>query len=325
MRLGSDGGRYFHGGAVADFRIFTQALSAEEAYLVSFWPTLEAARDKQTEQLSTQERDGFHLYFLNEKDSNYRALAAKLLAFDAERRQIRKRGSVTLVMQEKADSKPMAHILYRGQYDQPRDEVQPNVPSALPPMPDSYPRNRLGLAQWLVDPANPLTARVTVNRFWQEIFGTGIVKTTEDLGSQGQAPTHPELLDWLAVEFRESGWDIKKLFRLMVTSSTYRQSALTTEDKLQKDPDNRLLSRGPRFRMDGEMVRDYALAASGLLLPVVGGPSAKPYQPDGIWEAVAMEGSNTRFYKRDTGRQALPPQSLHFLEAERAAGLDGHL
>ena len=164
-----------------------------------------------------------------------------------------------------------------------------------------------------------------MNRFWQEIFGTGIVKTTEDLGSQGQAPTHPELLDWLAVEFRESGWDIKKLFRLMVTSSTYRQSALTTEDKLQKDPDNRLLSRGPRFRMDGEMVRDYALAASGLLLPVVGGPSAKPYQPDGIWEAVAMEGSNTRFYKRDTGRQALPPQSLHFLEAECAAGLDGYL
>jgi hypothetical protein len=327
LRLGSDGDRYFHGGAVADFRIFTRALSAEEAYLTSLWPALEAARNKQTEQLGTQERDAFHLHFLNEKDSNYRELAAKLLAFDAERRQIRERGSVTLVMQEKADSKPMAHILYRGQYDQPRDEVQPNVPSALPPMPDSYPRNRLGLAQWLVDPANPLTARVTVNRFWQEIFGTGIVKTTEDFGSQGQAPTHPELLDWLAVEFRESGWDMKKFFKLMVTSSAYRQSALATEDKLQKDPDNRLLSRGPRFRMDGEMVRDYALAASDLLVPAVGGPSVKPYQPDGIWEAVAMDGSNTRFYKRDAGnrlyrrslytfwKRSAPPASMDIFSA----------
>ena len=327
LRLGSDEGRYFHGGAIADFRIFTRALSAEEAYLASLWPTLDGALDKQTDQLSAEERDALHLHFLNDRDVNYRALAAKLLAFEAERRQIRERGSVTLVMQEKPDSKPMAHILYRGQYDQPRDEVQPNVPSALPPIPASFPRNRLGLAQWLVDPANPLTARVTVNRFWQEIFGTGIVKTTEDFGSQGQAPTHPELLDWLAVEFRESGWNMKKLFRLMVTSSAYRQAALATEDKLQKDPDNRLLSRGPRFRMDGEMVRDYALAASGLLLPVVGGPSVKPYQPDGIWEAVAMEGSNTRFYKRDTGdklyrrslytfwKRSAPPASMDIFSA----------
>jgi len=327
IRLGSDGGRYFHGGALADFRIFTRALSNEEAYLVSLWPTLEPALNKETKQLSTEERDAFHLYFLNQTDSNYRALAAKLLAFDSERRQIRRRGSVTLVMQEKPDSKPIAHILYRGQYDQPREEVEPNVPSALPPMPDSYPRNRLGLAKWLANSANPLTARVTANRFWQEIFGTGIVKTTEDFGSQGEAPTHPDLLDWLAVEFRESGWDMKKLFRLMVTSSTYRQSALATEDKLQKDPDNRLLSRGPRFRMDGEMVRDYALAASELLVPVVGGPSVKPYQPDGIWEAVAMEGSNTRFYKRDAGdklyrrslytfwKRSAPPASMDIFGA----------
>jgi len=327
LRVGSDGNRTFHGGAVADFRIFTRALSPEEAYLVSLWPTLETARTKQSEQLSTQERDALHLYFLNENDAAYRALAAKLLAFGAERRQIRQRGSVTLVMQEKANSKPVAHILYRGQYDQPRDEVQPNVPAALPPMPASYPHDRLGLARWLVDPSNPLTARVTVNRFWQEIFGTGIVKTAEDFGSQGQPPSHPALLDWLAVEFRESGWDMKKLFRLMVTSATYRQSAVTTEDKLQKDPDDRLLSRGPRFRMDGEMIRDYALAASGLLVPEVGGPSVKPYQPDGIWEAVAMEGSNTRFYHRDSGdklyrrslytfwKRSAPPASMDIFSA----------
>ena len=217
----------------------------------------------------------------------------------------------------------MAHILYRGQYDQPRQEVQPNVPAALPPMPASFPRNRLGLAQWLVDPSNPLTARVTVNRFWQELFGTGMVKSSEDFGSQGQAPSHPELLDWLAVEFRESGWDVKKFFKLLVTSSAYRQSAQANEAKLKADPENRLLSRGPRFRMDGEMVRDYALAASGLLVPTIGGPSVKPYQPEGIWETVAMIGSNTQFYKQDTRRQALPAQPLHLLEAQRSARLHG--
>jgi hypothetical protein len=166
-----------------------------------------------------------------------------------------------------------------------------------------------------------------VNRFWQEIFGNGIVKTSEDFGSQGQAPSHPELLDWLAVEFRESGWDIKRFFKLLVTSSTYKQMALATDEKLKIDPENRLLSRGPRFRMDGEMVRDYALAASGLLVPTIGGPSVKPYQPDGVWEAVAMEGSNTRFYKRDHGddlyrrslytfwKRSAPPASMDIFNA----------
>ena len=265
--MGGDGQRHFQGGAIADFRIFNRVISLEEAYLASLWPMLDAARNKQLEQLIADERDAFHLYFLNHQDSNYRDLATKLRSLAAERREIRRRGAVTHVMEEKKDSRPMAHMLFRGQYDQPRETVEPNVPSALPPMAASFPRNRLGLAQWLVDPSNPLTARVTVNRFWQEVFGTGLVKSTEDFGSQGQAPSHPELLDWLAVEFRESGWDVKKFFKLIVTSAAYRQSALTSEEKLKVDPDNRLLSRGPRFRMDGEMVRDYALAASGLLVP----------------------------------------------------------
>jgi hypothetical protein len=212
-------------------------------------------------------------------------------------------------------------------YDQPRDRVEPNTPSVLPPMSASLPRNRLGLARWLVDPANPLTARVAVNRFWQEVFGTGLVRTVEDFGSQGAAPTHPELLDWLAVEFRESGWDVKRLFKTMLMSNTYRQGAATTPDKLDRDPDNALLSRGPKFRMDAEMVRDYALAASGLLSSRVGGPSVRPYQPDGIWEAVAMQGSNTRFYKRDDGdklyrrsmytfwKRSAPPASMEIFNA----------
>jgi hypothetical protein len=189
------------------------------------------------------------------------------------------------------------------------------------------PRNRLGFAQWLLRPEHPLTARVTVNRFWQEGFGTGIVRTSGDFGVSGELPSHPELLDWMAVEFREGGWDVKRFFRMLVTSATYRQSAAATPATLEKDPQNRLLSRGPRFRMDAEMIRDYALAAGGLLSKMIGGPSVKPYQPDGVWEAVAMIGSNTRDYRRDTGenlyrrslytfwKRAAPPASMDIFNA----------
>ena len=156
-------------------------------------------------------------------------------------------------------------MLFRGEYDKRRDTVTPATPAFLPPMPADAPKNRLGFACWLLRADHPLTARVAVNRFWQEVFGTGFVRTAEDFGVNGEFPSHPELLDWLAVEFRESGWDVKKLFRLLVTSAAYRQSAVLTPEKLQKDPQNRLLSRGPRFRMDAEMIRDYALASSGLL------------------------------------------------------------
>jgi hypothetical protein len=234
----------------------------------------------------------------------------ELHSLDLEKRAIRRRGAITHVMEERKDQKPYAHLLYRGMYDAPRERLEASTPAILPPMPASLPRNRLGLAQWLVSEENPLTARVTVNRFWQEVFGTGLVKTAEDFGSQGEPPVNQELLDWLAVEFRESGWNVKHIFRLLVTSSTYRQAALATPEKLEKDPDNRFLSRGPRFRLDAEAIRDTALAASGLLVPAIGGPSVKPYQPDGIWEAVAMHGSDTRFYKRDSG-QALYRRSLY--------------
>ena len=196
-------------------------------------------------------------------------------------------------MQERAEP-PKAYVLFRGDYDKRREEVKPATPSFLPPMPAELPRNRFGFAQWLLRPEHPLTARVTVNRFWQEIFGIGLVKTTEDFGVNGETPVNQELLDWLAVDFRESGWDVKRLFRMLVTSAAYRQSAVTTPEKFERDPQNRLLSRGPRFRMDAEMVRDYALAASGLLAAKIGGPSVRPYQPDGVWEAVAMPESNTR-------------------------------
>jgi hypothetical protein len=195
----------------------------------------------------------------------------------------------------------MAHILMRGAYDKPGDQVGASTPAALHPLPQDARPDRLGLAHWVIDPANPLTARVTVNRFWQEAFGRGIVATPEDFGVTGAAPSHPELLDWLAVEFRESGWDVKKLFKLMLTSATYRQAAEVTPEKLEKDRDNALLSRGPRYRMDAEMVRDYALAASGLLSPKMYGPGVRPYQPEGIWDIVGLPGGDTRDYVQDKG------------------------
>ncbi|HCC57257.1 MAG TPA: hypothetical protein DEQ47_08320, partial [Solibacterales bacterium] len=272
-------------------------------------------------------KDALRTFYFYERDPAARETVTRLRQIDLDRRAIAGRGATTLVMRERSDAKPVAHILNRGQYDQPGAEVQPNVPSVLPPMSASLPRNRLGLAKWLVDPANPLTARVTVNRYWQEVFGTGIVKTTEDFGSQGEPAVNPELLDWLAVEFRESGWDIKKMFKLMVTSAAYRQSALAAPEKIQQDPDNRLISRGPRFRMDAEMIRDYALAASGLLTPAIGGPSVKPYQPERIWETVAMDSSNTKHYQRDQGdkvyrrslytfwKRSAPPPSMDIFNA----------
>jgi hypothetical protein len=221
----------------------------------------------------------------------------------------------------------MAYVLHRGEYDKRRDPVKPNTPGALPPMPAELPKNRLGLARWLIAPEHPLTARVVVNRFWQEVFGAGLVRSAGDFGVTGETPSHPELLDWLAVEFRTSGWDVKRLFRLIVESSTYRQSVVMTPENRDKDPHNRLLSRGPRFRMDGEMIRDAALGSSGLLVGKIGGPSVKPYQPEGVWEAVAMPESNTHFYRPDRGdrlyrrslytfwKRSAPPASMEVFNA----------
>jgi hypothetical protein len=165
--------------------------------------------------------------------------------------------------------------------------VTPEVPAALPPLPAGAPRNRLGLAQWLVDPRHPLTARVAVNRYWEMYFGTGLVETSEDFGSQGAPPSHPELLDWLATEFVRTGWDVKAMQRLIVTSATYRQASRVTPQLLERDPRNRLLARGPRFRLPAEVVRDNALAVSGLLNSQLGGPSVFPYQPPNVWEEIA--------------------------------------
>lgn len=218
--------------------------------------------------------------------------------------------ATTMIFRERSEPKP-AFMLTRGEYDQPGDAVPRRTPSVLPPMDPELPLNRLGLAKWLVDPRHPLTARVAVNRFWQQLFGTGIVKTAEDFGSQGQPPSHPELLDWLAITFIEDGWDIKQLMKQMVMSATYRQSSKVSPEVYAKDPGNRLLARGPRFRLDAEMLRDQALYVSGLLCDEIGGPSVKPPQPDGLWFAVGYSGSNTVRFVPDTGHDKVHRRTLY--------------
>jgi hypothetical protein len=207
----------------------------------------------------------------------------------------------TLVMAEMPEPRP-TYILTRGAFDQPAERVYPATPEVLPPMAADLPRNRLGLAKWLVSPENTLTARVTVNRFWQQVFGYGLVKTSEDFGSQGEQPTHPELLDWLALDFSGNGWDAKRLMKMMVTSATYRQGAAFTPELRENDPENRLLARSGRNRLMAEFIRDQALAASGLLVPKVGGPSVKPYHPPGIYEQLT-EGKGTNSYVPDKGEK----------------------
>jgi hypothetical protein len=235
------------------------------------------------------------------------------------------------VMVMNDDSLRKTFVLNRGQYDLPGNtEVKGNVPAAILPLDTAqHGKNRLGLARWLFDPRHPLTSRVMVNRLWQEVFGRGLVVTAEDFGNQGNLPTHPELLDWLAVEFRERGWDIKHMLKLMVTSAAYRQSSVTTPEGKEADPENAWLARGPRYRLNAEMIRDNVLFSSGLLSREVGGPSVKPYQPEGIWEAIVVgdKGRGETSYKQDSGeklyrrslytywRKTIPPPSMLTFDA----------
>jgi hypothetical protein len=311
---------------IQDVRMFEKALSPVEVKELATGARARWLVAKPADKRTPQEVDELYGWWLPARDEGYRNLVAKQGTLEAEDAAIRARGTVAHVMTEKSEE-AAAFILFRGEYDKRRDPVKAKTPAVLPPMGDDLPKNRLGLAQWLLKPEHPLTARVNANRFWQEIFGAGLVRTAGDFGVTGELPSHPELLDYLAIDFRENGWNIKRFYRNLVLSSTYRQSAQTTPEKLEKDPANKLLSRGPRFRMDAEMVRDYALAASGLLKPIIGGPSVKPYQPDGVWEAVAMIGSDTRDYKRDTGdklyrrsmytflKRAAPPASMEIFNA----------
>ncbi|QDT41393.1 Planctomycete cytochrome C [Gimesia alba] len=287
-------------GFVDEFRIFDHELSETEVNQVFFdkqiTPVLQLTADKRT----PQQTDLLRQYYLNQFDSEYRKVLAQKVQVKAQEEKLTQSLPTTLVFRERKGIKD-AFDLKRGQYDQKGEKVTRKTPSQFPQMAAEWPVNRLGLANWLVAPNHPLTSRVAVNRYWQQLFGIGIVETSEDFGNQGAAPSHPELLDWLAVDFQEHHWDIKRFMKQLLMSASYRQSSNVTPELYQKDPKNRLLARGPRFRLDAEMLRDQALAVSGLLVPTVGGPSVKPPQPDGLWFAVGYSGSNTVRFKKDSG------------------------
>lgn len=292
-----------------DFRFYKRALSEDEAGRVAHEDYVAEITRKPMEKWNEDEREAVANFYFDERDLPSHTLAADLPAIDEALDKLTKDGPVASVSEE-APRLAYAEVLGRGVYSQRKERVRPSVPHFLPQLPPAAPRDRRGLAEWTVSPANPLMARVTVNRMWAEIFGTGLVETTEDFGIVGARPSHPELLDWLAVEFRESGWNVKKFYRMLVTSATYRQSAKGSPALVERDPKNRLLARGPRFRMDGEMLRDTVLATSGLLVEKLGGPSVKPYQPPGIWEAGTPPTSNTAKYEQEHG-DALYRRSLY--------------
>ena len=266
--------------------------------------------------------------WLTDFSPSYRARSERVAALEGELRALEARIPRTMVMREAAMPRD-TFVLMRGAYDKP-DTSRPvarNVPSALGTLPPGSPSNRIGLAQWLLAADNPLVARVAVNRMWELVFGAGIVSTTEDFGLQGAFPTHPELLDWLAVEFRESGWDVQHMLRILLTSEAYAQVSRRREDLAERDPENTLLARGSRRRLHAEAIRDLALYTSGLMVERFGGPSVKPYQPDGLWQEVAMPQSNTRLYERGEGealwrrslytywKRACPPPAMLTLDA----------
>ena len=292
-----------------DFRVYARALNADEAKRLPFEDYVAEITSKPASQWNA---DQFHavseFYFANVDDQS-KAIRSQLKQMDADLDKLSQGGDVSLVAAERP-SLAYADILTRGIYTARKERVEANTPHFLPPLPPGMPHNRLALADWTVSPENPLTARVTVNRMWNELFGAGLVETTEDFGIMGQRPSHPQLLDWLAVEFRESGWDMKHMYKLMVMSATYRQSAKSYSDQLARDPKNLLLAHGPRFRMDAEMLRDIALESSGLLVTKIGGPSVKPYQPDNVWESVGYPTSDTTHYKQEHG-DALYRRSLY--------------
>jgi hypothetical protein len=292
-----------------DLRLYSRSLTAEEAKRL---PVEDYVAEITGKPVSQWDRDQWHavteFYFTN-VDETTKTLRGQTQQLDAELDKLSKGGDVSLVAQEKP-SVAYADVLTRGIYTARKERVEANTPHFLPPLPAGQPHNRLALAEWTVSPENPLTARVTVNRMWNELFGAGLVETTEDFGIMGQRPSHPQLLDWLAVEFRESGWDMKHMYKLMVMSATYRQGVKSTPEQLMRDPKNLLLAHGPRFRMDAEMLRDIALQSSGLLVNKIGGPSVKTYQPPNVWESVGYPTSDTTKYKQDHG-EALYRRSLY--------------
>ena len=314
----------FEGGSVDEVRMYSRELAPVEVSVLAGKDPIqsyELAPDAQKAQVRENEILPF---YLNRYDQAFMQARNRLDSLRGIHLEV-----PNIMIMEEMEEPRITHVLARGAYDAPQEAVEPGTPAVLGGMEESLPQNRLGLAQWLFLPEHPLTSRVAVNRAWQGLFGQGIVETPEDFGNQGALPTHPELLDWLAVEFRESGWDTKALIKELVLSSTYRQAAEIDPDLYRVDPDNQLLARGPAQRFSAEMFRDNALHVSGLLNPEVGGPWVKPYQPPGVWKELANQIGENK-YRPSTGldvyrrsiysywkRTIPPPFMLTFDAAER--------
>ena len=309
---------YGSGSLIGKFRISATTAAMPIATPMEIREILKTAAGRRKEDQKKKLAD----YFATQ-EPELAAAVARVAALTKQKAALAKPMETVMVMEEMAKPRD-TFVLLRGQYDKPGAQVSMAVPAILPALPSGAPTNRLGLALWLVDPSHPLTARVAVNRYWEKFFGNGIVKTIENIGSQSEWPSHPELLDWLATEFVRLKWDMKAIQKEMVMSATYRQSSKLTADLIERDPENRLLARGPRFRLPAETIRDQALAISGLLVEKVGGPSVRPYMPQGVWDETSVYG-NLRNYQaaKDDGlyrrtmytiwkRTAAPPSLMLF-------------
>lgn len=279
------------GSGIDEIYLFDKKLKQKEILSLATFDPIDALMQKEFTQLNEEEKNLVTDHFLYHNDREFRIALRNLESVRYKKLDVPDEGDVKTMTMADLPEPNKTYILNRGAYDAPGEEVLPGTPEAVMAFNDSLPKNRLGLAKWLVDPKNPLPSRVAVNRYWHYIFGRGIVKTVDDFGNQGSLPSHPELLDWLASYFMENGWNTKEMIKMMVMSSTYQQSSQVSDEKRKVDSENIYLSRGPRYRMTVEMMRDQALAASGLLNTKVGGPSVRPYQPDNLWGAITGGGA----------------------------------
>ncbi len=312
MLAGRHNDASYRNGLMDEFYFYDRELTAPEISQLALLPD------------SSEPEDWFDWY-LREEDESWKEITSAIAALREEENRLSGEPVEVMVMKEWEGPRRETHILNRGKFDEPGEEVRPDTPASLPAFPEDLPRNRLGFAAWLISPENPLTARVEANRLWQHFFGRGLVGTSEDFGTQGEYPLYQDLLDWMAVHFREDlGWDVKALCREIVLSDTYGQSAVSADPELMKnDPENRLLARGPRSRLPAEALRDMALSVSGLLDRRVGGPSVKPYQPAGLWEEsgtqhVYIQDHGENLYRRSLytfWRRTLPPPSMIVFDA----------
>jgi hypothetical protein len=290
FRIGGGGGpagRFV--GTIDDVRIYDRCVTAEEVATISLVDSISQILKVPASQRSAAQASKLSAFYLARFAPPVIRQAHRKRAEARQRHAAFTESLPTVMIMAEMPNPRLTHVLLRGEYDKPGIQVTPGVPRVLPPLAPNVAKDRHSLARWIVDPANPLTARVAVNRYWQMYFGTGLVKTVEDFGTQGERPSHPQLLDWLATEFVRSGWDVKAMQRRIVTSATYRQSSRVTPELIVRDPHNRLLARGTRFRLPAEVLRDQALAAGGMLVETIGGPSVKPYQPSDLWKDIASD------------------------------------